>query len=191
MAHQVYAIEGIDRLGKSTLIDGILNKHGYYEVIHFTKPRKLDTYQTTKPEVGVPVSSLPAWHYQRASFRNSMLLARSKARLIFDRWHLGEVVYSPLYRGYSGDYVFGMEKSHELDSCYHLRLILLTENFKLASHFVDDGESFDIEKREKEQELFIAAFERSIIPNKKLICVTDPATGNFRPRDWVLHEATN
>ena len=30
--------------------------------------------------------------------------------LIFNRSHLGETVYSPLYRGYSGDYVFDIEK---------------------------------------------------------------------------------
>lgn len=189
MAYQIYAIEGLDRLGKSSLIDGILNHAGYYQVLHFSKPQVLDTYQTTKPEPGVPVKSLPLWHYQRASFRNSMILAQSKARLIFDRWHLGEAVYSPLYRGFSGDYVFDFERIHQLDTAYHIKLILLTENFAVSRHFTDDGESFDITKREKEQELFLAAFERSVIPNKQVICVTDKAHGGFRKTCDILAEA--
>ena len=32
--------------------------------------------------------------------------------LIFNRSHLGETVYSPLYRGYSGDYIFDIEKKY-------------------------------------------------------------------------------
>jgi thymidylate kinase len=189
MAYQIYAIEGLDRLGKSTLIDGILNKKGYYEVVHFSKPRVLSTYQVTKPEGAVPEKSLPLWHYQRASFRNSMLLATSKARLIFDRWHLGEAVYSPLYRGYSGDYVFDFERVYDLDQAYHIQLILLVEDFEVSRHFVDDGESFDVNGRAREQELFIEAFQRSIIPNKRLICVTDRVKGGFRRKDDILAEA--
>ena len=39
-----------------------------------------------------------------------------------------------------------------LDDLPDTRLILLTEDFSVSKHFVDDGESFDITKREKEQE---------------------------------------
>lgn len=190
MSHQIYAVEGLDRLGKSTLIEGIQQQKGYFEVIHFGKPKLLDAYEGARHHE-VPFKSAPAYEYQRASFRNSMLLARSKARLIFDRWHLGEAVYAPLYRSYDGGYVFEFERLHGLDEAHHIRLILLTEDFQIARHFVDDGESLGaIQNREKEQEMFISAFERSIIPDKKIISVTDQGLGGFKPKGWILQEAT-
>lgn len=196
MSKQVYAIEGLDRLGKSTLIDGIRNKLGYYEVVHFSKPQRLDFYKGSAWELFdedtcsmKPVEQADLFNYQKASFVNSMILARSGARIIFDRWHLGEAVYSALYRGYSGDYVFEIEKLHRMDQCQNVRLILLVEDFSISRHFVDDGESFDITKREQEQEMFIAAFERSVIRDKRIICVTDPGVGGFKPKEWILQDA--
>jgi thymidylate kinase len=182
MAKTVYAIEGLDRLGKSTLIEGICNRLGYYEVIHFSKPQNLDIYQHA---FGIPPLSV----YQQESFRNSMLIAKSGARVIFDRWHLGECVYAPMYRKYSGDYVFDLEKSFDMDTV-DVRLILLVEDFGVARHFVDDGESLGaVEKREEEQHRFVAAFNKSIIPDKRIICVTDLGLGGFKPKEWIIDEA--
>lgn len=193
MEKLVYAVEGLDRLGKSTLIQGIRNQLGYYEVIHFSKPQKLDAYSRASDQslsfAGIPLASQQVYQYQHESFLNSMLIARSGARVIFDRWHLGEAVYSPLYRGYSGDYVFKLEESTGLSGYSGARLILLTEDFDIAEHFVDDGESFDITKRREEQELFLAAFERSKIRDKRIICVTDPGLGGFKSKAQVLAEA--
>ena len=185
---QVFAIEGLDRLGKSTLIEGIINALGYYEVIHFSKPKKLAAYANAAPVAGVPASSLQAYHYQQESFRNSMILAHSGGRIIFDRWHLGEAVYSPMYRFYNGDYVFDFERNHNLDAC-DIRLILLTEDFSVSRHFVDDGQSLGtINDRAEEQDRFVAAFNRSIIRDKRIVCVTDPSLGGFKPKDWILAE---
>lgn len=189
MSKTVFAIEGLDRLGKSTLIEGIINTLGYYEVIHFSKPKKLAAYANTAPVAGVPPSSLQAFHYQQESFRNSMILAKGGGRIIFDRWHLGEAVYSPMYRLYNGDYVFDFERAHNMDSS-DVRLILLTEDFGVSRHFVDDGQSLGtIDDREEEQNRFIAAFNRSIIRDKRIISVTDPGLGGFKPKDWILAEA--
>jgi thymidylate kinase len=186
----VYGIEGLDRLGKSTLIEGIRNALGYYEVIHFSKPQRLDAYRTAMPVAGVPPGGQGIYHYQHESFVNSMLLANSGARIIFDRWHLGEVVYSPMYRGYDGDYVFNLETRSGVDVNGSIRLILLVEDFDIARHFVDDGESLGaVDKREEEQGRFIDALNRSAIKDKRTICVTDPALGGFKPKDWILAEA--
>jgi thymidylate kinase len=185
----VFAIEGLDRLGKSTLIEGIRNKLGYHEVIHFQKPVRLNAYAGSSAVAGVPASSLQLYHYQQAGFRNSMLLAKSGARIIFDRWHLGECVYAPMYRLYNGDYVFDFERYHNLDSV-DIRLILLTEDISISRHFVDDGGGFTAnDDREEEQNRFISAFNRSIIRDKRIICVTDQNHGGFKPRDQVLSEA--
>ena len=186
MAKTVYAIEGLDRLGKSTLIDGILNTLGYYQVIHFSKPTDLDIYR--KASMGRP--SVAARLYQEEGFRNSMMLARSGARIVFDRWHLGEMVYAPMYRGYDGDYVLDLERRFHLDTVYDIRLILLTEDFEIAKHFVDDGQSLGaIQNRQKEQQRFVDAFGKSIIRDKRIICVTDPGQGGFKRREWILNEA--
>lgn len=184
----VYAVEGLDRLGKSTLIDGIRDALGYYEVVHFSKPQKLARYANTAGVPGVPAGVQQVYHYQHESFLNSMLLAKSGARIIFDRWHLGEVVYSPMYRGYSGEYVYGLEKL--LGENADLRLILLTEDFDVARHFVDDGHSLGtVDDREEEQARFVNAFNRSSICDRRIICVTDPGLGGFRPKDQILTEA--
>jgi len=193
MTKQVFGIEGLDRLGKSTLIDGIRQKLGYYEVIHFSKPQKLKAYEHSRAWINgvqVPDESAQAFEYQRAGFLNSMLLANSGARIIFDRWHIGEAVYAPMYRGYDGDYVFQQELDTGLVETDNVRLILLTEDFRIAEHFVDDGNSVGPAwKREEEQGRFIAAFERSNIRDKRIICVTDQAFGSFRSKDWIMHEA--
>lgn len=176
----VIIIEGLDFLGKSALVNSIRNHSGYYEVIHFCKPQVLDAYQhADKPAVQL---------YQEESFRNSMLLAKAGARIIFDRWHLGECVYAPMYRGYPGDYVFDFERRHHLDNG-NIRLILLTEDFSRSKHFVDDGLSLGGQAdRAKEQTLFVDAFNRSIIRDKRIICVTDE-DGSFRPKEDILAEA--
>lgn len=181
-------IEGLDRLGKDTLIRGILNEQGFHQVLHYSKPEILDAYCFPNRDEGD--LSLARRMYQQASFTTMFQLANAQgAAVIFNRAHLGECVYAPMYRGYSGDYVFNLESLFSVDKIEDLRLILLTEDFASAKHFIDDGESFDITKRAQEQELFIAAFNRSIIRDKRIICVTDTATGGFRRREDILADA--
>ncbi len=214
MPHTVYAVEGLDRLGKSTLIQGIQDKFGYYQVIHFAKPQKLRIYEEaakSKPHQGDgPIwdafhnedgsralndeayqVSRSAFHYQSESFRNSMLLAQSGARIIFDRWHIGEAVYSPIYRGYSGNYVFDQERSYKFDQLqkYHIRLILLIEDFYTSKHFMNDGKSLGpTRNRPLEHNLFLDAFNKSLIKDKRIVCVT-ARDGGFRPKEEILEEA--
>lgn len=186
---QVYAIEGLDRLGKSTLIQGIKQTLGFYQTIHFGKPEKLTTYENSvlNPACQLNHADGQLFNYQSSSFNNSMIIANSGARVIFDRWHLGEAVYSPLYRGYNGHYVFEYEKLHKLSLNQHIRLVLLTEDFSKSKHFVDDGESFDISKREAEQQMFVDAFNKSIIYDKRIVCVTAD-DGQFKPKERILKE---
>lgn len=193
MSKFVYAIEGLDRLGKSTLVEGIQRELGFFQIIHFGKPQRLEKYQgALMPEnlaYDKDVCDPQLFHYQRECFRNSMKLVQSGARIIFDRWHLGEAVYAPMYRKYDGNYVFDLEKRYDLDEGRHVRLILLTEDFVSSQHFESDGMSFDDSKREDEQNRFIASFNKSVIQDKRIICVTDPKTGRFRDADDILKEA--
>ncbi|NPC53304.1 hypothetical protein HPC50_40375 [Corallococcus exiguus] len=183
-----FLIEGIDRLGKNELLDGIQHRCGYHLTIHYQKPIKL-TYYSNKD------SETSERQYQEASFRTMFQLLRGEqeTRIIFNRAHIGECVYAPVYRKYSGDYVFEIEREFKADELPRTRLILLTEDFSVSRHFIDDGKSLggptDIKRRGKEQDLFLAAFDRSIIKDKKIICVTNRSTGAFMPRDWILTEA--
>lgn len=184
MQKRVYIIEGLDRLGKSTLIENIQQKFGFYQVIHYQKPKILDRYVEDMP-------GKEAWTYQTESFVSMFQLIESCSRLILDRAHLGECVYAPMYRKYDGDYVFDLEKSFGMELEDDVRLILLTEDFDRSKHFVDDGLSLgSADKRAHEQRLFIDAFNKSIFPDKKIICVTDPITGKFRSQEDILKEAT-
>lgn len=172
-----FIIEGLDRLGKSTLVDGIVNTLGYHEIIHYQKPKKLAYYKEDLLE------------YQRASFQTMFQLLNSNANIVMDRGHLGEMVYAPIYRGYPGDYVIELERVHRADMMRDVRLILLIEDFATAKHFVDDGLSLGgIEKRQQEQQLFLEAFQKSIFNDKRIVCVTDRGQGGFRPKEQILEE---
>lgn len=192
MSTNKFLIEGLDRLGKDTLINGILNKRGYHQVIHYSKPLELDCYIPCPTGMtATEIRSEALREYQVRSFRTMFQLLRDAqyAHLILNRAHLGECVYAPLYRQYSGDYVFDLERQFKMNEVRNARLILLWEDFQIARHFVDDGESLGaVEKRETEQNLFFDAFEESIMPDKRKVCVTDQATGGFRRKEDILAE---
>lgn len=178
-----FIIEGLDRLGKSTLIEGIRNALGYHEVIHFGRPARLTFYEENHLDN-------PIFAYQKDGFKNLMDLLNSPAKLIFDRAHLGEDVYAPIYRKYSGDYVFDLEKAYDVSSLSDVRLILLTEDFSKSGHFVDDGLSLGSEDmRMAEQRLFLNAYDKSVIADKRIICVTDQVTGGWKDKMLILEEA--
>lgn len=185
---KVYVVEGLDRLGKDTLIGGILNVGGFYQELHFGKPKLLDIYSSAALD-GIPEGRQQHYIYQYQSFLNAMMMIRSGARIIFNRSWIGEAVYSPIYRQFSGDYVFKLETDFNIESA-DIRLILLTEDFAASSHFEDDGESLGpVSKRAEEQTRFIQAFERSTICDKRIICVTDRISGGFRDKHEILKEA--
>lgn len=172
-----YIIEGIDRLGKSTLVQNIQHKLGYHLVIHYDKPKQLDCYINQG-------SKSPLQIYQEMVNETMFgLIDDSYNNIIFDRGHLGECVYAPLYRNYSGDYVFDLEYETNLNDT---KLILLTtSNFDIC---VDDGESFNFDNKEQEQELFKAAFAKSTM-KKVMIDVYDPETGTFKDPQVILNQA--
>ena len=184
-----FVIDGLDRLGKSSLIQNIRNELGYFEVVHYLKPERLSFYDGHSTVEGEFNKLQSFYRYQYDSFTNLMKMLCSEAKFIFDRSHLGEDVYAPLYRNYSGDYVFELEKQFAVSHLNDVRLILLVEDFEKSSHFVDDGFSLgSIEKRQEEQIRFVSAFGRSIIKDKRIICVTDN-TGKFKTKSAILAEA--
>ena len=182
----IIIVEGLDRMGKSTLIKNIMDKYGFYSYIHYEKPQHLKVYENA--------SSNPLYMHQHMSFVNGFSIIENNVapsvpgKIIFDRFHLGEYVYSPLYRGYSGDYVFELEKSFLNRAgvkSQNITMVLLTSsNFDILE---DDGLSFDVNKRHAEQELFKTAFEKSQIPKKIMIDVHNGNCG-FKTPQAILQE---
>jgi hypothetical protein len=180
-----FLIEGLDRLGKDTLLQGIQHRLGDHRVMHYTKPVLPDDYpKTTPPQLALK-------QYQESVFRVMFkILSGSRSdKIIHNRAHLGECVYAPIYRKYAGEYVFDLEREFNAHQFSHARLILLVEDFAVSKHFVDDGKSLGgSERRQEEQGLFLRAFAASIFPDKRIVCVTDQETGGFRSRDSILNE---
>jgi hypothetical protein len=179
-----FLIEGLDRVGKDRLIAGIQDRLGYHPVIHCSKPFPSAHY--ARPSTGDALRL-----FQEDTFMTmfSILGNASVPRVIYNRAHLGECVYAPLYRGYSGDYVFSLESIFRASLLTDVRLVLLTENLDSSRHFLDDGESLGpTDQRKTEQDLFIQAFKSSTFADTRMVNVTDANTGAFRAADAILDE---
>lgn len=177
-----FLIDGIDRLGKSSLVRTIQDQLGYHIAIHFDKPKILNAYKNQSED--------PLVIHQYECNKALFTLLKSKAPLIIDRTHFGEMVYAPLYRKYSGEYVLEMEKEFISERPYtetsDVRLILLiTSNFDMLT---DDGKSFDPTKKEQEQEMFLNAFHRSNLTNKVVVDVHN-GNGGYKSYLEIYEEA--
>ena len=158
-------IEGLDRCGKDTqilhLIKYLYEKNSEIsQMIHFSKL----PFKTQEEQIA----------YANENYRDmfEMMCETENAyrNFIFNRAHLGESVYSPLYRGYSGDFVFDIEKDY-LDQLEDRLYLFVLVNDPEILFKRDDGNGFSksIEDIEKEKIGFERAFKMSSIKNKKLI----------------------
>lgn len=168
-----FIIEGVDRMGKSTLIQGLLDTLGYHLVVHYAKPQKLKAYSELND---------PAFRYQWELYNEMFKLLESRSKVIFDRGHLGELVYAPLYRNYDVDYIHNFEDCTDLSDT---RLVLLTTSD--WSFVEDDGLSIDFDKKEEEQDRFIRAFNQSVIEDKVKVNVS-AGNGKRKPLEQILTE---
>lgn len=153
--------EGPDNTGKGTqirLLNRYITENGNipFHVLHYSGIKNKD------PEKIQKLSS----NYYAQMFD---ILETSGKDFILDRSHIGEAVYSPLYRRYSGDYVFELEKEFDdvLKTCVLFLFIDTPENLIKR----DDGLSFStqVEMKQKEVDLFKQAFQKTNISNKHLI----------------------
>lgn len=182
-------IEGVDRSGKSSLIQALLQEFGPFVVIHSGKPTDSKmVHELFKKDVEDGESSLKI--FQEVYFSQLFNLMRTstanKVNLIFDRAHLGEFVYAPRYRNYDGSYVFKEEVRFGLANTDTYLILLNITNF---SKIVDDGKSFDFSAKEAEQRDFIEAFQNSTL-KKKMINVTTK-NGDYKSRKTIVREITN
>lgn len=161
----IYIFEGMDNCLKDTLIQ-LLRSHlsPQTQILKFSNPPK----NIDNPE-----------NWQKAHFKDmfdliGLNLRYSTRNLILNRAHIGEYVYSPIYRGYEGNWIFDLEELFLNASKEHvkkLKLFLLydSDNFQLNSR--EDGKSLsrsDHFKMDRERTRFLEAFEKSRIPCKKV-----------------------
>lgn len=158
-------IEGSDNTGKSTqasLLIKRLEDHVFQRLHYSSLPFKDNT------DLHVSYST----RMYDDMFKLMVLMKDNHINAIFDRSHLGETVYSPLYRQYSGDYVFDIEKNYVNELKNELFLITLVNDPKIIFKR-DDGLSFykNEEGVKAEVDGFIRAHRLSKIKNKLLVNV--------------------
>lgn len=182
MNNKIIILEGPDNTGKDTqqklIIQKLYKKEGLvFQTHHFSNC----PFKTKKDHIAYSKKMYTDM------FRTVREYCNREISAIFNRSHIGEAVYSPLYRGYDGDYVFRIEKLFNdsvtthyangkkcedriLDNIY--LIVFVGDKNVIFSR--DDKLSFykDAEGVQKEREYFERAFEKSIIPHKILIDVT-------------------
>lgn len=166
----VYIFEGMDNCLKDTLIQlfrGTLSPQTH--ILKYNSPPK-------------GIANVEQW--QKAHFQDMFDLIKTNLdsdlrNLILNRAHLGEYVYSPIYRGYEGDWIFDLEKSF-LDGSdfYHskIKLFVFYDSSNSNLHFREDGNSLsnnNNENLDNERTRFLQAFKKSMIPNKRIFDLSD------------------
>ena len=158
-------IEGLDRCGKSTLVEHLRKKY-------FTSPDIIVHHSSSPPKVESP-NDWELQHYESLFQFSQMLIDDYSYDVIFDRFHLGAVVYGVKYRNANPIGIFEIDKRY-LSSYPNAALILLTDEPEaIASR--DDGGSLEksLDEYSQTKKSFINAFERSSCINKLHINITD------------------
>jgi len=164
-------IEGTDNVGKDTQQDLIIKNmsdHVFHKLHYSSLPFKDDKDKHAKYSKELYETMFQLMMKSKIGNKKDDL----NINLIFNRSHLGETVYSPLYRGYSGDYVFDIEKKYTKALREDLYLITLVND----PHTIlkrDDGKSFYGNEEEVKAEVdgFSRAHRKSTIKNKLLVNV--------------------
>ena len=160
----VIFLDGEDRCSKDTLIEKLRSV--------IVNP-KIQVMHESKPPRDVDYLNWATRHYDfmlRQARDNSV-----NNVLIYNRCHLGEVVWGPKYRGYDAEFIFEMER-HYLSHIEDAYLILLTDSAdRLMAR--DDGKSLteSITELDDVRREFTHAFDKSCIKNKMHIRLEEVA----------------
>ncbi|MCF0117756.1 MAG: hypothetical protein HUJ61_06905 [Bacilli bacterium] len=146
-----YVIMGIDRIGKDTFIK---NNLSFCKSTHLTKPP----------------ANIDPFEFSKQQYKDYFINLQTSDNCVYNRGHIDEYVYTSLYRYYSVDYINDLENEFKDKVFSTVFLLLYTDNFDIL---IDDGKSFDFNKKEDEQKLFIKYFIESKMYNKIMIKVND------------------
>ena len=176
----IVLFDGLDNTGKTTQIQKLIsyfaNKDMISTVCKYSKFDKLDKKKEEKFSkrfykdyfekiVNWPDKVTP----DPAYIAEDNIHYIHDNNLILDRGHISEAVYAPMYRSYSGDYVWDLEKC--LENKYNIYLIVLINSVEKAIER-EDGLSLsngDADKINIEISKFAEAYKKSCIQNKIII----------------------
>lgn len=188
----VVIIEGADALGKSTQINELVKEaQKRYIVPHILHYSNVKAFGKDKNLI----RDFSVSEYDSIFKFMKEYAIPSKDLFIFDRCHLSEYVYSPMYREYDGYYVFASERQI-IPAGDNVKLILFTDS---AENVIErdkkrgDGLSFSLDLNKKQEELdkFVEAFNESSITDKKIITVGKRSIGDISKEliSFVFDEA--
>ena len=166
----ILIIEGMDRCGKSTLVEQLRKRY-------FTNPKTIVHHSSSPPKVEDP-NQWEITHYS-SLFEHSFDLSMNQYfDIIFDRFHLGAIVYGQKYRNANPENIYAIENMY-IHPNDEIALVLLTDwthNImeRNDENSLEDGPSEFDETRIAFEE----AFKRSIIPNKLHINIHE--NGGFK-----------
>ena len=176
----IVLFDGLDNTGKTTQIQKLIsyfaNKDMISTVCKYSKFDKLDKKKEEKFSkrfykdyfekiVNWPDKVIP----DPAYIAEDNIHYIHDNNLILDRGHISEAVYASMYRSYSGDYVWDLEKC--LENKYNIYLIVLINSVEKAIER-EDGLSLsngDADKINIEISKFAEAYKKSCIQNKIII----------------------
>lgn len=176
----VVLFDGLDNTGKTTQIQKLVsyfaNKDMISTVCKYSKFDKLDKKKEEKFSkrfykdyfekiVNWPDKVIPDPTY----IAKDNIHYIHDNNLILDRGHISEAVYASMYRSYSGDYIWDLEKC--LENKYNIYLIVLIDSVEKAIER-EDGLSLSNGNADKisiEISKFAEAYKKSCIQNKIII----------------------
>lgn len=176
----VVLFDGLDNTGKTTQIQKLVsyfaNKDMISTVCKYSKFDKLDKKKEEKFSkrfykdyfekiVNWPDKVIP----DPAYIAEDNIHYIHDNNLILDRGHISEAVYASMYRSYSGEYVWDLEKC--LENKYNIYLIVLIDSVEKAIER-EDGLSLSNGNADKisiEISKFAEAYKKSCIQNKIII----------------------
>jgi thymidylate kinase len=175
-------IEGPDRTGKDTLIKNISEEYPFRVYSHFGFPKgetlkEKHQYQmeSFNREFNLQHAIRNEWHDLQVGglFLGQDSNHNPKGIYIWNRSHIGECVYGPMYRSSKPDWIYQMEEAYLADD-YEVCLVYLYADPEFLVKN-DDGKSHsaDLTSKEAEIALFHQAVDKSCIKNKVKIKVND------------------
>ena len=158
----IIIVEGLDRCGKSTIIEHIRK--------NVIKKSQIVTMHSSSPPKGVTDPMSWAYSHYVNLLTHSQVMAKGGTVVLHDRSYIGEYVYGPMYRKTDSSWIFNDTERASLESLFDLDkmyLILCTDTIENRL-LRDDGlsQTIDEEKMSCEYKNFIEAFAFSGIKNK-------------------------
>jgi len=181
-------IEGTDRTGKSTIIEGICKHYEYDNIVvrHLAKPPKhIHKDEVYKWQMKAFIKEGELAKYLKSLEEDEFNYYENK--IIYNRYYLGEYVYGIMFRNYNEDFI-----SHRLSE-FEKQYINLSETKLItlvaSPEFLmkkEDGNSFsqNIDQKTKEVQLFSEIHDKSLIRDKMILKVD--REGVFLPKEHLL-----